>query len=122
MCGKSDKKWIVILFFLPPLTRIASSIQKNIKEIVANDGNVNCANDRLKEFVDTATGKAVLAMAHQIMKNLKLTYTEQVFMQESGYSSEKNADVDTNRTIEEKPCAVDRLLDQYHQISKPVRR
>lgn len=109
-------------FVFSPLTRIASSIQKNIKEIVANDGNVNCANDRLKEFVDTATGKAVLAMAHQIMKNLKLTYTEQVFLQESGYSSEKNADVDTNRTIEEKPCAVDRLLDQYHQISKPVRR
>lgn len=113
--------------FFPTLLfsfRIASSVQKNIKEVLGNDGNTSSANDRLKAFSETATGKTVLGMAHEIMRDLNLTYTEQVFLQESGYSPAK---VDGGKEEKKKsptkgrgPLVVDSLLDHYQKMVQPV--
>lgn len=104
--------------------RIASSVQKNIKEIVGNDANANSANDRLKAFSETATGKTVLAMAHEIMRDLNLTYSEQVFLQESGYSpanvEDGKAKEKKTPTQEKKHLVVDSLLDHYQKMVQPV--
>lgn len=70
------------------LSRIAASVQKQIKEIVANDGNVDSANDFLRKFKDSTNGAVVLALAQDLMRELKLTYTEQVYLQESGFDLE----------------------------------
>lgn len=83
---------------------------------MANDGNVHCANDRLNAFADTSTGKSILGLAQHLMKDLDLTFTEQVFLQESGYFPEGPKD-----EVKQEPL-IKSLLDVHKELERPVRK
>lgn len=110
----------MIAFPLKPnlFFRIASSVQKNIKDIVAKDGDIDCVNDRLNAFTATSTGQKILGMAQKIMQEIKLPYSEQVFLQESGFYPDKGTD---HKGGKKESPTVASLLEMYATLEKPVK-
>lgn len=100
--------------------RIANSVQSSIKEIVANDGEIEGANDKLKEFMEKPTGVLMLALVQDLLRSMKLKFSEHVFLQETGfdphatYDTKVHADLLTiHRLQSENVSVVDGLLDWY---------
>lgn len=92
---------------------------------MAKDGNVESANSKLDSFMDTPNGVLVLSLATDLMREMKLTYTEQVFLQETGFDPNTTYDAKVNKEMvrlfnikkgEQKPASiVSGLLDWYQE-------